>query len=48
MKEKLTRFGKNSVIALAIVGVVSIALTISRIFVARKDDQQLGVELDHE
>jgi hypothetical protein len=47
MKEKLTKFGKNSVVALAIVGVVSIALTVSRIFAARKAGQQFGVELDH-
>lgn len=47
MSEKLSKIGKNSVVALAIVGAISVVLTIVRVVVARKNEPQVGVELDN-
>lgn len=47
MKAVLSKFGKNSVIAFAIVGVVSIVLTVFRIFTASKYSVELESDEDH-
>jgi hypothetical protein len=47
MSEKLSKIGKNSVVALAIVGAISVVLTIVRVVVARKSEPEVKVELDN-
>lgn len=46
MSENLSKIGKNSVVALAIVGAISVVLTIVRVVVARKNEPEFKVELD--
>ena len=50
MKEKLIDLKEKSVIALAIVGILSIGLTIVRLVTAKRtsDDQKFGVEMEPE
>lgn len=46
MFEKLAKIGKNSVVALAIVGAISVVLTVVRIVAIHKNEPEIKVELD--